>query len=87
MPVLTDLPGELLEMIFRHLGSIDDVHHFGRTCRKLSAVIERQIIYTKIMRSVISQAPYVLQVSYRTNTDFVCPYLVNTDTISNFTGC
>lgn len=53
---LQDLPGELLELIFRSLASIDDVHSFGRTCRKSHLVIRRPTLYVSIMRSVISKA-------------------------------
>ncbi|KAF2636981.1 hypothetical protein P280DRAFT_472500 [Massarina eburnea CBS 473.64] len=47
------LPPELLEEIYHYLGSIDDVHHFGRTCKSTLHVIQRQTVYTEIMRSII----------------------------------
>jgi hypothetical protein len=39
MAALLDLPTELLELIFMFLGSIDDVHSFGRSYRKTYNVI------------------------------------------------
>ncbi|KAF2029419.1 hypothetical protein EK21DRAFT_67846, partial [Setomelanomma holmii] len=57
MARIFDLPIELLESIFHYLGSIEDVHYFGRACRKTYGVIRRQVSYVKIMRSIISQAP------------------------------
>jgi hypothetical protein len=57
MALLTDIPVEVLEMIFHYLGSIDDVHYFGRTCTKTAGVIQRHTAYTQIMRSVITRAP------------------------------
>jgi hypothetical protein len=66
MAVFLDLPPELLVPIFHSLGSIDDVHYFGRTCRKTYDIIQRQSDYVKIMRSVIAQSPqhrYDLQLS------------------------
>jgi hypothetical protein len=57
MANLSDLPAELLEMVLRFLGSIDDVHSLGRTCRKTYDVIRRPTRYVEIMRSVIEQAP------------------------------
>jgi hypothetical protein len=56
MANLSDLPPELLEMVLRFLGSIDDVHSLGRTCRKTYDVIRRPTVYVEIMRSVIGQA-------------------------------
>lgn len=55
MAVLTDLPPELIEQIFHDLGSIDDVHCLGRSCRKMCRIIQRQNLYVLIMRSIISQ--------------------------------
>jgi hypothetical protein len=55
--MLSDLPVEVLELIFHHLGSIDDVHSFGRTCNATHHVINRQSVYTNIMRSVIGRSP------------------------------
>lgn len=57
MAVLTDLPYELLGQIYHHLGSIDDVHYLGRTCKLTHHVIQHKSSYVDIMRSVISQAP------------------------------
>jgi hypothetical protein len=57
MAVLTDLPPEILEQIYHFLGSIDDVHHLGRACKKTHHVVRRQNIYIEIMRSVIHQSP------------------------------
>jgi hypothetical protein len=57
MANLRSLPPELLESIFRFLGSIDDVHSLGRVCRKTHDVIQRHAIYVDIMRSIIGQAP------------------------------
>ena len=53
MATLTDLPPEILEQIFHFLGSIDDVHHLGRTCTKTHHVIKKRNIYLEIMRSII----------------------------------
>ncbi|KAH8731219.1 hypothetical protein GQ44DRAFT_767767 [Phaeosphaeriaceae sp. PMI808] len=66
MAVFLDLPPELLELTFHFLGSIDDVHHFGRVCKKTYDIFQRRNIYVEIMRSVIGQAPqhrYDLQLS------------------------
>jgi hypothetical protein len=57
MANLRSLPPELLETIFRSLGSIDDVHSLGRACRKTNDVIRRPAIHVDIMRSIIGQAP------------------------------
>jgi hypothetical protein len=57
MAMLTDLPTEILEQIYHLLGSIDDVHYFGRACRNTHHVIRRQNIYIEIMRSVIHNSP------------------------------
>jgi hypothetical protein len=35
MAILLDLPTELLELIIRFLGSIDDVHGFGGSYRNI----------------------------------------------------
>jgi hypothetical protein len=39
MAILLDLPTELLELIIRFLGSIDDVHGFGGSYRNIYNVI------------------------------------------------
>ncbi|KAL5116751.1 hypothetical protein ACEQ8H_005363 [Pleosporales sp. CAS-2024a] len=57
MAILSDLPPELVEMILHGLGSIDDVHNMGITCKKTYDVIRRSEIYMEIMRSVIGCAP------------------------------
>ncbi|KAF1915161.1 hypothetical protein BDU57DRAFT_498901 [Ampelomyces quisqualis] len=57
MAGLQSLPSELIELIFRFLGSIDDVHYLGRACQKTFSIIQRQALYVSIMRSVITQAP------------------------------
>ncbi|KAF1956285.1 hypothetical protein CC80DRAFT_413970 [Byssothecium circinans] len=57
MPHISRLPAELLEEIFHYLCSIDDVHHFGRTCKAAFHVIQRQTVYNEIMRSVIGTSP------------------------------
>ncbi|EOA82088.1 hypothetical protein ACJQWK_05228 [Exserohilum turcicum] len=57
MAVLTDLPIELLEQIYHALGSIDDVHHLARACKKTHHVISRRRIYLDIMRSIIHFSP------------------------------
>lgn len=57
MANLQSLPPELLEMIYRSLGSIDDVHYLGRACKKTCDIIQRPVIYVGIMRSVIGEAP------------------------------
>jgi hypothetical protein len=56
MAMLLQLPPEILELVFHGLGSIDDVHHLARACRKTYDVIRRQNIYVEIMRSVISHS-------------------------------
>lgn len=53
---LTTLPPELLESIYHHLSTIDDVHSLGRTHSKTLNVIERRTVYTKIMRSIIGRS-------------------------------
>ncbi|KAG9186713.1 hypothetical protein G6011_09821 [Alternaria panax] len=57
MAVLTNLPPEILEQIYHYLGSIDDVHHFARTCIKTHHVIQGRTIYLGIMRSIIHSSP------------------------------
>ncbi|KAF1840716.1 uncharacterized protein K460DRAFT_370681 [Cucurbitaria berberidis CBS 394.84] len=57
MAVLTDLPAELLEQIYHFLGSIDDVHCFGRACKTTYHNIKRQNVYVEIMRSVVQHSP------------------------------
>ncbi|KAF2255818.1 hypothetical protein BU26DRAFT_412053 [Trematosphaeria pertusa] len=57
MARLTDLPLEIVTEVFHHLGSIDDVHHFQRACRKTHDAIQSPTVYTDIMRSVIGNAP------------------------------
>lgn len=52
-----DLPPELLELVFHHLGSIDDVHHLGRACKKSCGIVQRQSLYVEIMRSIIRKSP------------------------------
>lgn len=56
MTPLTGLPPELIELIFHGLGSIDDVHHFGRVCRKTYDVLQNRSAYVEIMRSIILQS-------------------------------
>lgn len=58
MARFSDLAPELLEIIFHGLGSIDDVHHFARACRATFGVIQSRHIYTKIMRTIISNSPH-----------------------------
>jgi hypothetical protein len=53
---LTSLPLELLVLIYHHLDTIDDVHSLGRTHSKTFHVIERQTVYTEIMRSIIGRS-------------------------------
>lgn len=53
---LTNLPPELLESIYHHLDTIDDVHSLGRTHSKTFHVIERRSVYTDIMRSIIGRS-------------------------------
>ncbi|KAH3906174.1 hypothetical protein HBH56_209480 [Parastagonospora nodorum] len=57
MATLWILPPELLEMILHLMGSIDDVHNMGRTCKKTYDILQRPTRYVKIMRSVIGCAP------------------------------
>jgi hypothetical protein len=57
MANLRDLPQELLVLIYHGLGSIDDVHSFGRAYRKAYGTIQRSPIYLNVMRSIIGQAP------------------------------
>ncbi|KAH7559426.1 hypothetical protein BM1_04363 [Bipolaris maydis] len=57
MAQLTDLPSEVLELIYRALGSIDDVHHLIRTCRTTARVTCQRNVYLDIMRSVIHHSP------------------------------
>ena len=54
---MLDLPPELLELVFHFLGSIDDVHHLGRSWKKTYDIIRRQTIYVEIMRSIIRKSP------------------------------
>ena len=53
---LMSLPPEMLELVYHHLDSIDDVHSFGRTHSKTYHVIKRQTVYTEIMRSIIGRS-------------------------------
>jgi hypothetical protein len=39
------------------LGSIDDVHHLGRVCKKTYNIIRHQRLYVEIMRTIIGRAP------------------------------
>ncbi|KAF7676764.1 hypothetical protein GT037_004976 [Alternaria burnsii] len=57
MAIIIDLPPEILEQIYHYLGSIDDVHHFGRMCSRTHHVIQKQNIYLEIMRSIIHSSP------------------------------
>ena len=57
MSYMTRLPKEIIEIIYHNLGSIDDVHHFGRACKATYDVIRRQTMYNSIMRSVIGNSP------------------------------
>ncbi|KAH6614937.1 hypothetical protein C7974DRAFT_402938 [Boeremia exigua] len=53
---LLSLPPEILEIVYHHLDSIEDVHSFGRTHSKMYDVVKRQTIYTEIMRSIIGRS-------------------------------
>lgn len=53
---LTSLPPELIQSIYHHLDTIDDVHSLGRTHSKIFHVIERRTVYTEIMRSIIGRS-------------------------------
>ncbi|KAF2631999.1 hypothetical protein BU25DRAFT_406521 [Macroventuria anomochaeta] len=53
---LTSLPPEVLELVYHHLDSIDDVHSFGRAHSKTYHIIKRQTVYTEIMRSIIGRS-------------------------------
>jgi hypothetical protein len=57
MATIVHLPAELLEAVYHYLDSIDDVHHFGRTCKAAYSVIQRLPVYTGIMRSIIGKSP------------------------------
>ncbi|KAF2267054.1 hypothetical protein CC78DRAFT_103098 [Lojkania enalia] len=57
MARLIDLPRELLEIIYHHLGSIDDVHHLARTCKISYGAIRNDKAYLEIMRSIIRHSP------------------------------
>ncbi|KAF2833332.1 hypothetical protein CC86DRAFT_8359 [Ophiobolus disseminans] len=57
MAVILDFPPELLELVFHHLGSIDDVHHLGRACKKTYSIVKRKTLYIEIMRSIIRKSP------------------------------
>jgi hypothetical protein len=46
-------------VILHFLGSIDDVHNFGRTCRKTYDIVRRPEIYVEIMRSITEVPPSV----------------------------
>lgn len=50
------MPPELLESIYHHLHTIDDVHNLGRTHSKIFYIIEIRIVYTEIMRSIIGRS-------------------------------
>lgn len=52
----TDLPAELIEMIYHQLDSIDDVHSLSRTCSTAYHAIEKRTVYTKVMRSIIGRS-------------------------------
>jgi hypothetical protein len=53
---LTSLPPELLESIYHHLDTIDDVHSLSRSHSKTFHTIERRTVYTEIMRSMIGRS-------------------------------
>lgn len=57
MTHFTKVPVELLERIYRYLETTGDVHHFRRTCIAVRRVITRQLVYDRIMRSIISTSP------------------------------
>jgi hypothetical protein len=52
----TDLPSELLEIIYHQLDSIDDVHSLSRTHSTAYRAIEQRTVYTKVMRSIIGRS-------------------------------
>ena len=52
----TDLPPELLEIIYHQLDSIDDVHSLSRTYSTAYHAIEQRTVYTKVMRSIIGRS-------------------------------
>jgi hypothetical protein len=57
MAQLTDLPNEVLELIYYALGSVDDVNHLGRTCKATCHVTHQRSVYLNIMRHVIHDSP------------------------------
>lgn len=57
MAILSDLPEEILDMVFMHLSGIDDVHNLGRACTAAYHVIQPSSNYKKIMRCVVGRAP------------------------------
>ncbi|KAH7095508.1 hypothetical protein FB567DRAFT_460445 [Paraphoma chrysanthemicola] len=69
MATFLDLPPELLQPIFQHLGSIDDVHYLMRTCTKTYEAMRRPRDYVNIMRSIISQSPQHLVTELRHNNN------------------
>lgn len=52
----TDLPPELLEIIYHQLDSIDDVHSLSRTHSTAYHAIKKRTVYTKVMRSIIGRS-------------------------------
>jgi hypothetical protein len=55
---ITNLPPEVLEIVYHHLESIDDVHSFARAHSLTHHVVKRRTIYTRIMRSIIGRSPH-----------------------------
>ncbi|KAJ4987985.1 hypothetical protein SVAN01_06560 [Stagonosporopsis vannaccii] len=53
---LLSLPPEILEIVFLHLDTVDDVHSLGRTHRETLYVIKRQTVYTGIIRTIIGRS-------------------------------
>jgi hypothetical protein len=57
MATFKDLPFEIIEMIYLHLGSIDDVHSLGRAFKYAYAVMQERKEYLDIMRAIIYHSP------------------------------
>ncbi|KAF2761906.1 hypothetical protein EJ05DRAFT_507521 [Pseudovirgaria hyperparasitica] len=64
-PCLEMLPFEILEEIYKHLGTIDDAHHLARTCKRINQVMDLDGVYKRIMGMII--VPYTYIKSYKTN--------------------
>jgi len=53
MPVMLDIPVEVMIMIFCDLQDFDDVYHLSRCCRELHSILHTGATYLTVMRSIM----------------------------------